>query len=60
MSRALAFEREEGVGDRDERDVVVPAAVGPALEVGQPALVHQPVLVGGHPQVQPAEPVSPT
>src|SRR3954452_19677602 len=32
-SRAPAFEGEEGVGDRDERDVVMPAAVGAAFEV---------------------------
>ena len=31
--RAPAFEGQEGVGDRDERDVVVPAAVAAALEV---------------------------
>src|SRR3954447_12327087 len=33
--RAPAFEGEEGVRDRDERDVVMPAAVGAALEVVQ-------------------------
>src|SRR5919201_5964859 len=32
-SRASAFEGEEGVGDGDQRDVVLPAAVAAALEV---------------------------